>query len=663
MSASAFKAPQLAHADYRPDIDGLRALAVLAVLGFHAFPGLVKGGFTGVDIFFVISGYLITTLLLLNLERGQFSYLRFYIRRINRLFPALLLVLAASLVTGWLLLLPFEYKLFGKQVAAAAVYVSNFLLWSEAGYFDLGSAFKPLLHLWSLGIEEQFYLVWPLLLAFAWKRRWNLFAVIGAIAALSLGADLLLVDHNAVAAFFSPATRFWELLLGALLAWSERRPAGPVRGQANLRATAGLALLAAGFVLIDNARPFPDWTALLPCLGTFLLISAGPGAWPNRLVLSRRVLVGIGLISYPLYLWHWPLLSFARILHTAEPSLPTRAALCLAAFPLAWATYALIERPIRFGPRGGTKALMLFGSMLLMGALGAGVYVANGFAHRHVFGQKRPAIVRETFEDALTGCGNSEGLPKRLAETCVSHINPGARGRLVLWGDSHIGVWGPVLERIARRRGFELYVFRADGCPPIEGVRRSDVKDSLAICGTLDVMNGMQAGILQLKPDVVVLTARWSLYSHGWYRNGELLKSNSYLTTAPDGPATLESSRAALAQKVPESIAQLQQHGSKVIVFKNPPVLHWEITNVRKSIAELQVSAAEHADYSRFTDEIFAGLHDVDIFDPAAALCRDTCAIERAGHSLYFDDNHLSAFGALAYEQQIEALVRARLSR
>ncbi len=265
-------------------------MAVLSVVGFHAFPVWVKGGFVGVDIFFVISAYLITTLLLLNLRRGQFFIVHFYIRRINRLFPALLLILLASLVGGWFLLTAFEYKLFGKQVAAASVYVSNLLLWREAGYFDIESELKPLLHLWSLAVEEQFYLVWPPLLAFAWRRKWNLPAMLGAILLLSFGADLFELDRNAVATFFSPATRFWELAAGGLLATLEERRIDPLPGvrAKSLLSIAGAIMLAAGLATIDGSTPFPDWAALLPCGGAVLLIAAGPTAWLNRHLLARR---------------------------------------------------------------------------------------------------------------------------------------------------------------------------------------------------------------------------------------------------------------------------------------------------------------------------------------------------------------------------------------
>ncbi len=646
-------------ASYRPDIDGLRAIAVLAVVGFHAFPSWVTGGFIGVDVFFVISGYLISTIIVVNLARGQFSFLGFYIRRIRRVFPALVLVLAASLVAGWFLLLPFEYKLFGKQVAAAAAYVSNFLLWSEAGYFDIDSEVKPLLHLWSLGIEEQFYLVWPLLLAIAWKRKWNLLAVIGTIAVLSFAADLYLVEINDVAAFFSPLTRFWELATGGLLACLEEQSFDVFVGHKSLVSSLGAALLVVGFAVIDRDDPFPNWLALLPCLGTFLLISAGPTAWLNRRLLSLRGLVWVGLISYPLYLWHWPLLSFARILDSETPSLRTRAALCLVSLPLAVLTYFCVERPLRFGAQGGRKAAALLAALVFVGALGAGVYVANGVAARHVIGQKRPAVPREPGEPPLP-CSDRQSLPAALAPVCVAHLNAGAGPRVVLWGDSHIGVWGPVFGRLARAEGFELYAFRHDGCPPIEGVRRSDTEESLAICGTLGVMRAIESGIIELKPAVVILAARWSLYSHGWIRNGQLMEADSFLTTEHT-QATLESSHEALARQIPASIRRLQEHGIGVVVFKNPPVLKWEITNVRKSIEELQVTATEHADYSRLIDDIFGRLQGVTIFDPAKDLCHPTCAVERDGRSLYFDDNHLSAFGASAYDGEIGTLLRREL--
>jgi len=219
VSASVSARRENVHPTYRPDIDGLRAVAVLSVVVFHAFPRALPGGFIGVDIFFVISGYLISRIIIESLEQGRFSFAGFYARRIKRLYPALLLVLVAVLAFGWIALFAKEYEQLGKHTAAAAVFISNLVLWSESGYFDNASITKPLLHLWSLGVEEQFYIFWPLLLWLGWRLRFNLLLVAACIGILSFGANVLATTHSPPAAFYSPFTRFWEPMVGAILAY------------------------------------------------------------------------------------------------------------------------------------------------------------------------------------------------------------------------------------------------------------------------------------------------------------------------------------------------------------------------------------------------------------------------------------------------------------
>lgn len=208
------KRPHLAHPKYRPDIDGLRAVAILAVVLFHAFPGKMPGGFIGVDIFFVISGFLISTIIFSSLERDRFSLVEFYVRRIRRIFPALIVVLLTSLVVGWFTLFPDEYKQLGTHTAAGAAFIQNFILWRESGYFDNAAESKPLLHLWSLAVEEQFYIFWPLLLAFVWKRQWSFLKITAAIGLASFAANIYLMHRSPTAAFFLPISRFWELMVG-----------------------------------------------------------------------------------------------------------------------------------------------------------------------------------------------------------------------------------------------------------------------------------------------------------------------------------------------------------------------------------------------------------------------------------------------------------------
>ena len=458
------------HPKYRADIDGLRAVAVLLVVGIHAFPSLVKGGFVGVDIFFVISGFLISTIIFDGLGRGSFSFLEFYARRIKRIFPALMLVLLASYAFGWISLFGDEYAQLGKHIAGGAGFVSNFMFWNESGYFDNSAVTKPLLHLWSLGIEEQFYLVWPLLLWFGWRQRLNLMTVIIALAAFSFGANVGKVGGDAVAAFYSPQTRFWELMIGCFLAALPlyQKPGlfvlirdklknslaaivprqTPEQGDVVLRNGAsalGAALIAIAAVVVTNDRHFPGWWALLPTLGAALTISAGPQAWLNRNILSCRVLVWLGLISYPLYLWHWPLLSFERIVEGETPSRMLRIATVLISVALAWLTYALLERPIRFGGHGRIKALALGVGMLLVGCLGYDGFVQGGLPSRAVVGinpSKQSAIDGYDEGHSVEGCGISrEDQENKLFGACLrdSRQTP----KYALLGDSKAAsIWG-----------------------------------------------------------------------------------------------------------------------------------------------------------------------------------------------------------------------------
>lgn len=370
--------------DYRPDIDGLRAIAVLAVVVFHAFPALARGGFVGVDVFFVISGFLISKHIWEELGAGSFSIRTFYARRIRRIFPALSVVLLTCLLAGWVILTPDEYEQLGKHVVGGAIFVSNFVLWKESGYFDNAADTKPLLHLWSLGIEEQFYIVWPLLLALFWRYTrhlgWAMLFILGA----SLAWSMMVVRNDVVADFYSPLTRFWELALGAGLALLvAHRPAVGAASR-SLISWLGLCLILGAVFVIEESDAFPGAWALLPTVGAACLIHAGEGAWLNRRVLSHRVLVWIGLISYPLYLWHWPLLSFARIMESGTPSVAVRCGLLAASIILAWLTYRFIERPVRSRPRsqGIVLALCLF--IFLLGAAGLAVKKLDGIKSRHL---------------------------------------------------------------------------------------------------------------------------------------------------------------------------------------------------------------------------------------------------------------------------------------
>ncbi len=363
----------LSHPKYRSDIDGLRAVAVLAVVIFHAFPNLIQGGFTGVDVFFVISGFLISTIIFENLDKRTFSFTEFYSRRIRRIFPALILVLVASFAFGLFVLSADAFNQLGKHIAGGASFISNLVLWNEAGYFDNSAETKPLLHLWSLGVEEQFYIIWPLLLWFSWKCKFNLLIVTFIVASISFLLNINEIKQDPIATFYLPQTRFWELLCGSLLAWvsiykkgiftniknridnffssliSKDKPESDGKIVANTLSIIGTLLLVYGFWQINKELSFPGKWALIPVLGTMLIIAGGTKAWINRTILSNKVVVWFGLISFPLYLWHWPILSFGRIYHNEIPTIQFRLIAILISVLFAWLTVKIIEKPFRYG--------------------------------------------------------------------------------------------------------------------------------------------------------------------------------------------------------------------------------------------------------------------------------------------------------------------------
>jgi len=358
------------HPAYRADIDGLRALAVLAVVIFHAFPKSLGGGFIGVDVFFVISGFLISHIIFKSLDRGTFQFSDFYTRRVRRIFPALLLVLTVTLLFGWYVLLPNEFAQLGKHTVGAGGFIANLMLWQEAGYFDAAAQSKPLLHLWSLGIEEQFYLFWPLLLWAAWKFRHRFLWFTAVIIAASFILNAIGIIANPVADFYSPFTRFWELLAGGVLAWIFIYHPQHLLRHPNIKSALGVLCIAGPLVILNKHSAFPGWWALLPVLGTVLLLSA-PQGWINRKILSAPPMVWCGRISYPLYLWHWPLLAFAYIIdpHWAHGVLVAAAVL------LAWGTYLGLEKPIRFQlPMRKTMITGLIAAAALLMVLGTAMW-------------------------------------------------------------------------------------------------------------------------------------------------------------------------------------------------------------------------------------------------------------------------------------------------
>jgi peptidoglycan/LPS O-acetylase OafA/YrhL len=487
---------------YRPDIDGLRAIAVLLVVLFHAFPDAMPGGFIGVDVFFVISGFLITGIIARELDLGRFSLLGFYTRRIRRIFPALLVVLCAVLVLGWLWMLPQAYTRLSADVVASAAFAANIALWLQSGYFDVESAKKPLLHLWSLGIEEQFYLFWPLILMLAARLRLSLLMVASAIGLGSFVLNVALIGADPVATFYLPFTRAFELLTGAALACAWNR-LGHGAAASNFRAGTGFVLIAAASAILSAHSAFPGWWALLPVIGSALLLSA-PAAWSARRLLASAPMVWIGKISYPLYLWHWPLLVFFAIIKFAPPTLLERGLIVGLSFLLAFATYRLVEIPFRFGRPIPLKAAALAGAMALVALAGGVVFERGGFAFRLPAEIRAMANVPEqTVQWRVGRCLLDLGHESSFADDCVDRDR---RPLVLLWGDSTAGALMPGLRQAQEARGFGIAQFTSSSCIPAINVEIEGVPNCRAI------NDKVLALARKLQPDIVVLHGTFEKY-------------------------------------------------------------------------------------------------------------------------------------------------------
>ena len=431
----------LINMNYRPDIDGLRAFSVFFVIGYHAFPEIFKAGFIGVDIFFVISGYLISSILIRNLKNNSFSFLDFYIRRIRRIFPALILVLVVCFAFGWFSLFPIEFKQLGKHIAGSAGFISNFILWNESGYFDNAANTKPMLHIWSLGIEEQFYFIWPLILWLIFKIRINYLLFIIFLIIVSFSFNVYEAKIDKVATFYSPLTRFWELLVGGLLAIIKDDYKGSVNSElnSNFLSILGVGLILLAFFFIDDESAYPGVLALFPVIGSFFLILAGNNSIFNQIILSNKVLVWFGLISFPLYLWHWPLISFARIVESDFPNENYRLISIVISIFLSWVTYKFLEKPIRYKKSKLIPATLIV-LMTGIGLSGLHSYKNDGLPNRSYVSNFNEENFKMAFlfseDDPISHkkCMDTYGL-KDFIRYC--NLTSSKKAKIALIGDSH----------------------------------------------------------------------------------------------------------------------------------------------------------------------------------------------------------------------------------
>lgn len=642
---------------YRADIDGLRAVSVIAVVLYHAGLPLFGGGYVGVDVFFVISGFLITSLILHEQESGTFSLTGFYHRRIRRILPALFAMMSACAVAGWFLLAPSDYSELGKSIASATLSFSNVQFWNDAGYFDTPAAEKPLLHTWSLGVEEQFYLVFPLyLIVVARHRPRGRLPLTALLCLLSLAIGAVGAFRDPHAAFYLPHARLWELLIGGLLAMKAlpalTRPAA--RGGAALL---GLALIAGAVLMYSDSTTFPGLAALAPTLGAALVIWSGmDGASIVSRVLAARPLVFVGKISYSLYLWHFPLLAFGLYLGLGELGPAETAGLLALAFVLSLLSWKFIEQPAR--QMGATLpwrqiATAAAGGALVLSSMGQIVLAAGGFPARMNDDTSRLIAGQPLRNPDRHACFAVSEARIGRGDSCAvgNPALPGAAPTFVLWGDSHAETLRGALGSAAAIAGQSGIFVGESACPPLIGVMRPQRSECREV-------NEAAFRMILESPSVetVVLAARWAWWAEGLsYKRERGMPVTLAMVAAPSGYSS--GNHAALATGLEDTIAALLSAGKRVWLVGPVPEFGYDVPRYFyvRSLGfadglEVAPTLAEFDQRQAFVLDLLRDLeqrYPVGIVWPHERLCNDAgCAISRDGHVLYSDDDHLSVFGA-----------------
>ena len=632
---------------YRPDIDGLRAVAVLAVVLHHLSASLVPGGYVGVDVFFVISGYLITRIISREMEEGTFTFARFYERRARRIFPALFAVLAVTLVACYFLLLPSDYAATLRGALGTLFFSSNIIFWRDMaeGYFaatDVG--LNPLLHTWSLAVEEQFYVFFPfsLLLCYRFFRRHTVLVLVGCTL-VSLAGAALLVRSKSVAVFFLSPFRAWELLVGSLLAFN----AVPAIRSPALRETvagAGLLVILMASFVYDAKTTFPGFAALAPVLGAAAIMHAGASG-PSLVgrLLQWRPVVYIGLTSYSLYLWHWPLIALTRYAMGVEPITTYIPVLLAASLALGSLSYHFIEQPFRRGVHVSRKfvfSLPAVATSMLAVASVVGL-VRGGFVERFA-----PAVVQLDAarwpEIPFKNCN-----PTPVGAGCMLGRADGVPN-ILLWGDSHLLAFAPALDKSLDTQNSRAVFAYSSNCPPMLGVDNADK----AICPAqnLAVKNYLLANS-EIK--TVVMSANWPTY----------FREDGPLTAQAGNPHAqgLDAAKKSLAS----TIQWLRDEGKNVVLIGPVPVydksvplaLAFELATGRKfQHSSLVMQQQKNASFFEVVENAKRREGRGTLFrflDPIQWLCADECTVMKDGIPLYRDSHHLSLAGAMALEARL----------
>lgn len=640
---------------YRSDIDGLRAVAVLSVLFFHCgFPAF-SGGYIGVDIFFVISGYLITTIIVREIENNNFSIAKFYERRFRRILPALTVVIAVSLMIGFFLLSADGIIDLGFSVIATALFSSNILFYYESGYFDRMGEMKPLLHTWSLAIEEQYYIFFPLLLTLIAKiNSKNFFIWLLILGAISLLGCVIFTDTTPSAAFYWLPTRAWEILIGSILALNVF-PAPSKQFTREVGSIFGIGMIVFSIFVYTPETSFPGLAALLPTVGVAFVIYCGSGGSSFVYkVLSFRPIVFIGLISYSMYLWHWPIIVYTKILLIKEPSDTVTFMLIASIFFVSALSWKYIETPFRRGSfiQDKRHVFVIFSAVTVTTiVLGMTLILSDGLPGRAAGGEKSIAEYKDKKWQHWKSCQKIDYRVKKGQNLC----DIGAKNKpttFILWGDSHARSLAPGVHLSAFKQGAKGKVATKNACPPLLSIGR----------GNSTSCNDLNQYIFEYISDsdeikTVILAARWPFFAKGTRYKQESGDSVQLIDLNSINSSSL--SNAELFEKgLINTIDKLQMIGKKIVLVNAIPEVGYDvpsaimIANITKREVN-SIIAPTVKEYRERTKEVVSTFNvitnrkQIMLVSPDAYLCdKSYCKVTSNGFALYMDDDHLSTFGS-----------------
>lgn len=658
--------------NYRKEIDGLRAIAVLPVIMFHAGFGYFKGGFVGVDIFFVISGYLIATIIILEKKAGEFSFTGFYERRARRILPALFLVMAICLPFAWLWLLPAEMEKFSASIVAVILFVSNFYFKNQVGYFDGDAELKPLLHTWSLAVEEQYYFIFPIFIIIAWKLHWRYIAGLISLAIIVsiVFAQKTVNDHPAAAFFLLPA-RIWELLAGAILGvfLSFNSNWQPRKLESELFGILGILLVLYAVVFYDSRTPFPGFHALAPTFGAALIILfASPSTGVGRL-LGNKVLVSIGVISYSAYLWHQPLLAFARHRSIDEPSGLFIGSMVIGSLVLAHLSWRYVEMPVRDRKRFSRKNVFLSSAIggLVFLCIGIVGYYNEGFPHRlatearfldvkTVQESKCHTSLRRTEQQIMSG------------DLCV--LGASVPPSVAVIGDSHAGAIFDELEKNAIKEGFSFLAISGGWCVPILNgfnTRSNAGRDS-------DCVGTTRAAFDRVLEDSdindVVLVAEWANYTRG-NRNNDAPRLYEDLIGAAKTPLD---NAILFDRSLKLTVDRMANAGKNIFIveptpeFNRPVLAQMQKVFLVKGVSDRskisdyspKISFFEYAERNREVFSAFQSIRNVNYISVKEIFCSvlECISATPGGDLLFSDTNHVTNYGAVLIANKITETIK-----